>query len=315
MFGNDQNNFWVNRLWLSLNVFNGDLRIGRMSGGNWAHPFGDSDQDRDRVLYIGRPFQEGFLKNITWVILPIEKRNERDGGQRAPRVNNLTSDPSWDAADNDQDAYALGFVIPIGKMVLFRPLYYGIRDGSGNFYLDGGSDGPNWAHIFLNGLDFNFGAFKINTEIDYAFAKFRKRYHGRRARERHRRVPQFSVWGEASYTTGPFMIAAGGFYIQGDDNDVNDPNDADDDRVAPYGNVGNVYEPTLLMFSEDMGLFYASGGVPNGSYGNSGYQSFFVRGSYNLTDTMKLSAIWQYLKADRDGASRAWTMSWAMRLT
>ncbi len=291
VFGNQQNNFWVERLYMNLNLFNGDFRVGRMSGGNWAHEFSDTDQNRDRLLYIGKPFGG----NITFVILPIEKRDERDGGQQSPTSWATDATQDYTASDNDQDAYAFGLVIPIGKIVLFRPLWYGIRDGQGNL-LYGGGNGPSWTNLSLNGLDFNFGNFKIETEFDYAWGTSK---NVPSANGKDIDFSQWVVWGEASFTTGPFMIAAGGFWIQGDDtNAANNPT-SNNDRIAALNGTGNLYEPTLLMFSEDMGFFYASTGVPNGSFGTSGYQSFIARGSYKLTDTMKLTAVYEYLKADQ----------------
>ena len=82
IYGDSQNNFWVERLYVSLPVMNGDLRIGRMSGGTWGHAFGDTEQNRDRVLYIGKPFGG----DVTVVFLPIEKLYENDGGLNAPKT-------------------------------------------------------------------------------------------------------------------------------------------------------------------------------------------------------------------------------------
>ena len=87
-----------------------------------------------------------------------------------------------------------------------------------------------------------------------------------------------------------------GFWIQGSDN-----TGTSKDRTVGL-TTGNMYQPLLLLFSEDMGLLYNTGGVPNGSLapaGSSGYQMYGLRGGYKLTDTMKFSGIFGYLDADQ----------------
>ena len=76
VWGDNQNNFWLERLFISFPAFGGNFQIGRRSGGNWANAFGDSDQNRDRILYVRR------FGPVT-VLGLIEKRDERDGGLAA----------------------------------------------------------------------------------------------------------------------------------------------------------------------------------------------------------------------------------------
>ncbi|MBW1787726.1 MAG: hypothetical protein JRK53_14065 [Deltaproteobacteria bacterium] len=54
VWGDSQNNFWLERLYIALPVLGGNLQIGRRSGGNWANAFADSDENRDRILYVRR---------------------------------------------------------------------------------------------------------------------------------------------------------------------------------------------------------------------------------------------------------------------
>ena len=54
------------------------------------------------------------------------------------------------------------------------------------------------------------------------------------------------------------------------------------------------------MFSEDMGLFYASPGVANGSAigETSGYQCIYAPVTFKISDDMKVGGVIGYLRAD-----------------
>jgi hypothetical protein len=59
-------------------------------------------------------------------------------------------------------------------------------------------------------------------------------------------------------------------------------------------------EPLLILYSNDIGNFNDSAGVPNGGTGSglSGFLGFYLRGAYNISDSMKLSGILGYVEAD-----------------
>jgi hypothetical protein len=71
------------------------------------------------------------------------------------------------------------------------------------------------------------------------------------------------------------------------------------DRTGMYG-TGNMWEPLLILYSNDIGIFNDSNGVANGGTGsgNSGFLGLYLRGAYKISDSMKLSAILGWLEAD-----------------
>jgi hypothetical protein len=277
IFGNEQNNFWMDRLFLTFPLFTGTLYVGRQSGGNWAYDFGDTDQNRDRIKWVGKIFEKYTMAVV------VEKLAELDGGLQAPYFDNaLNPDNGYTSSASDVNAYALGFVIPFTKDIVFKPLGYFINYQNGGL----GSTDNNWQFLSLNGLMVNFGPLQFNTEFDYRWANT--------SNPPDLNWSQWAVWGDLAYNMGPFEVALTGFWIQGASN-----TGTSKDRTGTF-TTGNMYQPLLLMFSEDMGLLYNSGGVPNGAVqGNSGYQMYGVRGGYKLTDTMKFSGIFGYLDADQ----------------
>jgi hypothetical protein len=283
VFGDEQNNFWVQRLYMAAEVMGGFLTVGRMSGGAFGYAWGDSESNADRIKYVRR-------FGMVTLVGVYEKSRELDGGQQAPRLGNLATDPSWDASDNDTDSYGLAAVVPLGKMGLLRFLSWNIRDGNPKGKRGITDSDPNWGHLLWLCTGLNLGTLKIDTEINYSYRED-KSVLLPNGKKKDVTNTQWSFWGEVGVTPGPFEVYGGGFYIQGEDSqDVNN-----DDRVAGYWSVGRNFEPTLLLFSEDMGLLYGIQGLANGSIGNSGIWEIHARAGYKLTDTMKLTGILQYV--------------------
>ncbi len=291
LFGNDQNNFWVEQLYLSFPLVGGHLYVGRMSGGAYGYAFGDNTTNADRIKWVGK------VGPVTLVGV-YEKSAELDGGQQPPRVGTLATDPSWTASDNDIDAYGIGWVVPLGKYGLYRGLSYNIRYGNPrNFNINSTDSDPVWRYLWWTDIGLKFGMLSIDFAWDVSYAEVKDQQLATKVDDVE--YWQNAIWGEVGVKPGPFEIYAGGFWLQGEDSD-----DADEDsRIGAFWNVGRDYEPTLLLFSEDMGLLYAANGVVNGAYGNdnlgnSGFLAFHVRAGYKLTEAMKLTAIAQYVEAD-----------------
>ena len=58
----------------------------------------------------------------------IEKIAELDGGTQAPYLGNaLNPDNGFTDSSSDVNAYALGFVLPFTKDIVFKPLGYFIN--------------------------------------------------------------------------------------------------------------------------------------------------------------------------------------------
>jgi hypothetical protein len=290
IFDNQQNNFWVERMYLAYDqLFGGTLTVGRMSGGAFGYAWGDNETNADRIKYVRR-FGVVTLGGV------YEKSFEIDGGQVAPRLENLQTDPTqdWTASDNDTDAYGIFWVVPLGKYGLYRGLSYNIRDGNpqGKRGITDGS--PNWTYLWWTDVGLNFGMLKIDFAWDVGYRKD-KSVQITPTKTEDVDYWQNTVWGEVGITPGPFELYGGGFWLQGEDS--KDPKE--DSRVGNFWNVGMNYEPNLLLFSEDMGLLYGFRGLPNGSIGTSGIRELHVRGGYKLTDTMKLTAVWDYVWLDQ----------------
>jgi hypothetical protein len=262
------NDFWWEHIYLSFPLTGGTMYVGRMGGGKWGYVFNDTDDNRDRIKYI-RKFGHVTLLGI------IEKLSEGDGGSF------LTTAPvagdSFTQVHSDIDAYALGAVVPFSKNILWRPLLYYI-----SYEPFSGTD-----LIVMNALTIKSGNFKLDTEINA-----RKRDWSLAGAERD--VTQWSGWVDAGMTFGPAELAIGGFLQQGN-KETTDPK-----KNKTVWGVGGDFEPYFLLFSEDVGLLWNSAGVANGALGGaSGFQSFYVRGSYKISDAMKLSGIFGHLRADK----------------
>jgi hypothetical protein len=284
VWGDSQNNFWLERLYMSFPLFGGTLSVGRMSGGNWAHPFMDSDQNRDRIKYVRRvgPFT---------LLGVLEKLDERDGGLEAPRF--YSQEPagttSYSRVDHDRDALALGAVLPFSKNIILRPLYYGIRDGDGITGTE-----PDLVNLLLFGGIYKFGPVKFEHDVTYRWVDVKgdsglgnnidDKYDG------------WNAWAGFDIYLGPLTVALNGFWIKGGTADMNS-------KSGNYvSGTGNRFQPLLLLFSEDMGLLYNTNGVPNGSVdrlSSSGYRCIYLPVDFKISDDMKVGAVLGYLEADK----------------
>jgi hypothetical protein len=289
-------NFWWERLYLSFPLGWGSLRVGRMSGGGWAFPFQDNVNNRDRVLHMGK------IGNITTVLLPIEKLREEDGGAyssnhptgtgwgknvQQPLTNTPAANDSFDQSSSDWDAYAAGIIWPVAKWFTWRPLVYYVdfQPGLGGATPNGATD-----ILFLNGLTFKFWQLKLDAEVNWRNRSQDQFGVDSAGRLQDKDETQFTWWGDLSWSSGPFEAAIGGFYLQG-------TKSRDSWKNVSHNGTDGEFQPYLLLFSEDMGLLWDTAGVPNGSAGLSGYQSFYFRGSYKLSDTMKVGAVFGWLNA------------------
>jgi hypothetical protein len=291
-WGEDQSgahNFWWEQCYLSFPLLGGTLSVGRMGGGRWGTLYMDDEDNRDRIKYV-RKFGHIVVLGV------IEKLEENDGG--TPLKYNTPGTP-FSSSSSDVDAYAVGAVIPFSKNFIYKPLLYFVDYQTGSVTL-GNNIAPyanfsarangatRW--LFLQEFLFKTGPFKFNAEIIYVWGDI----------ERPRGVKdldesQWLWWAEAGFTFGPAEIALGHWYLEGDD----ESNPLTNDRTGMYG-TGNMWEPLLILYSNDIGIFNDSNGVANGGTGsgNSGFLGLYLRGAYKISDSMKLSAILGWLEAD-----------------
>jgi hypothetical protein len=242
----------------------------------------DDEDNRDRIKYV-RKF--GHI-----VVLGVyEKLEENDGGNFSPVANAQSS--------SDADAYAVGAIIPFSKNFIWKPLLYFVdyQDGC----LTGLTGGPGTAGLrpfgatrwlVLNEFLFKTGPFKFNAEIIYITGDI-----DRGPAVKDLDESEWLWWAEGSFTFGPAEIALGHWYLEGD----GETKAGTTDRTGMYG-TGNMWEPLLIMYSNDIGIYNDSTGVANAGTGSgrSGFFGFYLRGAYNISDSMKLSAIFGYLEAD-----------------
>ncbi|MBW1787727.1 MAG: hypothetical protein JRK53_14070, partial [Deltaproteobacteria bacterium] len=191
--------------------------------------------------------------------------------------------------DGDQDAYAIGAVMPFSKNIILRPLWYGIRDGRSN--LLGQGDQPAWYHIFMLGGIYKFGPVKLEHEIQYLFGDAK----GSASAGGDIKNSGWGIWAGAGMNFGPLDVDLNGFWIQGGDHKASDK-----DRTFGLP-TGQRFQPLLLTFSEDMGYLFNTRGVPNGSVdvNQSGYVVLYLPISFKISDDMKVGGVFGYLRADK----------------
>ncbi len=287
-----EHNFWWEQMYLSFPLFGGSMTVGRRPGGAWAYPFQDSTSNRDRVQWTGKiP-----TTNITMAAL-LEKLREGDtdlpaigangavGAGNGPFLGNANA---YTNSASDQEAYALGFIWPITKEFMWRPLFYFINEQDTINTQGGGTQVLDYLFLWSNGFTYKSGPFLLDMELNYWKSPLQLSPTQSVKRD------QFAGWLDMSYKTGPYLVALGGFYLQG-----NDSTTATGKRRT-VATTGEDFEPFFLLFSEDVGLCWNSAGVANGSTGGfSGFLSFYLRGSYDISKDMKLSAKLGMLRADK----------------
>ncbi len=277
-----EHNFWWEQLYVSFPVFDGTLSVGRMSGGAWAFPFQDSESNRDRIKYVRK------VGNITLLGL-IEKLGEGDGANPPWLTLNPATGDSFTNSFSDTDAYAVGAVVPFSKDIVWRPLVYYIH------HEQAAAASSGYTLYISNALGFKMGPFFFDGELNYWNRKWDNFFN-----PGDLKGDQWAGWVDTGMNFGPAQFAVGGFYLQGQNKAAATPNNNGDKRRA-LSTTGEEFQPLLLLFSEDVGLLWSTSGVPNGSFeaNSSGYQAFYARASYKLTDTMTFKGIYGYLKADK----------------
>jgi hypothetical protein len=262
------NHLWVEHFYMSFPLFGGTLNVGRMSGGGWAYPFSDNADNRDRILWTKK-----FGHNMVGLL--IEKLGEGDGG--TPLTTVQAGSRGFSTSHSDTNAYALLGVIPFSKNIVWKPLFYYI-DLQGT---------PATQFLTSQGLMIKGGPFKLDTEIIYTWFDAPNAVGGRDWTE-----DQWAWWLDAGVTFGPAEIAAGFWWMEGSDS-----NNAR--NAKSFLGTGGEFQPLYLLYSEDAGLLFSTTGVANGSVGGtSGYLGIFLRGSYKISDSMKIDGILAYVQAD-----------------
>jgi len=289
IFGDQENNFWWERCYLSFPLLGGTMYVGRMSGGNWGHTFADDDENRDRIKYV-RKFGHMVLLGV------IEKRSENDGGTVAPR-RGATAD--FVRSSSDEDGYAIGAIVPFSKNFIWKPLVYWIH-GQG----DQGTEVSTVLNVtrnreivlIANDFTVKAGNFKLDAEILYVTGSDKSLELAGMDFD----YEQWLIWLEMGMDFGPASLALGGFWIEG-----TNPNETyaagNNYELNSVLGLGAIWEPYLLMTSEDMGALWDSTGVPNkitAGPGSSGYFSIYMKACYRISDTMKLYGTLAWIEAD-----------------
>jgi hypothetical protein len=286
-----QHNFWWEQCYLAFPLMDGMLTAGRMSGGEWAYPFMDDPENRDRIKYVKK-----VGNNV--ILGVIEKLSEEDGGGSL-----ASSSSDFLQSDTDIDAYAVGGVFPLSKDIIFKPLIYYVNyggDALSDYYDNvlGGAAGPSPykygadKYLTLNGLMIKSGNFKLDAEVDYIWGTIDG------GPNPDTDWKQLLWWFDAGLTQGPTEIAVGAWYVQGDKGEANE-------RNSIYG-MGNEFQPLLIMTGDRANLLNdhdalgATGtGVPNGTAGKSGMQAYYIRGNHKMNDTTSMRFIWGMITADK----------------
>jgi hypothetical protein len=258
-----------------------------MSGGDWGHTFADDNENRDRIKYV-RKFGHIVLLGV------IEKREENDGGTIAPRLGAVND---FQRSHSDEDGYAIGGIIPFSKSFIWRPLVYWIHgQGTGATEAAAINNGNRDREIVIIFNDFivKAGNFKLDAEIAYVTGSDKTLELAGMNFD----YEQWYAWIEMGMDFGPASLALGGFWIEG--TDANETYAANNNyELSSIVGLGAIWEPYLLITSEDMGALWDATGVPNGApLGNSGFQSIYLKGTYKISDTMKMYSTLAWIQAD-----------------
>jgi len=281
-----EHNFWWEQMYLSFPLYGGHLYVGRQPGGAWAYPFQDSSSNRDRIKWVGK-----VMGKYTVAAL-IEKL--REGDSNLPQVSGgvgpwLANTAAYTNSASDQDAYALGFVIPITKEFSWIPLFYYINEQNtitATFPAAQGGQFLDYLFFWSNGFKYKSGPFKLDAEVNYWKSPLQLTATTEQKRD------QIAGWLDFAYTTGPYEIGLGGFYLQGT------ARKAATDKRHDVATTGEDFEPYFLTFSEDVGCLWNTTGVQSDNFGSgSGYISVYLRGGYKISDAMVLTAKAGYLRA------------------
>ncbi|MCP4667949.1 MAG: hypothetical protein GY849_16490 [Deltaproteobacteria bacterium] len=286
-------NFWVERLWMSFPLFGGTLRVGRMPGGSWAFPWQNWDWNRDRILYL-RSFGPIVLigvyeKNFEGDDTVLFPGSRNQGRVQSPQSRGPLLEGPFDQGHSDWDSYALGAVVPFSRNIIWRPLLY-YRNWE---WFPTNPKAHGYLFLTSQALMVKAGIFKMDLEVNWWNVCVTKYVYD--GDEWHDwQANQFAAWGEAGVHPGPFSIIFGAFYLQGARKDAD---------IYPWHNrsisaTGGEFQPTLLLWSEDMGLVWNSTGVNNGTTGASGWLGIYLRGAYKINDTMTLTGIIHQLWTD-----------------
>jgi hypothetical protein len=290
------NDFWWERLYMSFPLFGGTIYVGRMGGGGWAYPFQDWEDNRDRIKYVRK------IGHIT-VLGVIEKLVEGDGSTRL--TDRPTVNDGFDTSHGDINSYAVGAIVPFSKNIIWKPLFYYIdRQNTAPAAGFGNADG--YSAIVMNGFMLKAGPFKLDTEINYRWTDRKNVFvNGVTGLAEDWDEGQWSWWADAGVTFGPAEIALGAFFLEGTDS-------ANAWENQSLWGIGQEFQPLLLLTSEDCGLLFNAAnvgtamGVPNGSSGMSGFQAYYLRAGYKISDSMQISAILGYVEADEMMAGTHW---------
>jgi hypothetical protein len=292
------NEFWWERLYLSFPLFGGTLYVGRMGGGGWATSWQDWEDNRDRIKYVRK------IGHVV-VLGVIEKLAEGDGG--APLTVAPAAADSFDKSYSDTNSYAVGAIVPFSKNIIWKPLFYYIDLQASSPFAPLGQGESGYQAIVMNSLLLKAGPFKLETEINYRWVDYGNwAVNPTTGLMEDWDEGQWSYWVDAGVTFGPAEIALGAFFLEG-----TDTNNAWENQSL-WG-IGAEFQPLLLLTSEDCGLLFGNGpnatGVPNGSaVGRSGFQAYYLRAGYKISDSMKLSGILGYVEADEMRAGSHWDL-------
>jgi hypothetical protein len=152
----------------------------------------------------------------------------------------------------------------------------------------------------MNAFTVNVGAFFLDTEINYRWTD-RKNFaiNGVTGLPEDWDEGQWSYWVDLGVNFGPAQIALGSFFLEGTDS-------ANAWENQSLWGIGAEFQPLLLLTSEDAGLVWNAVGVANGSAGGSGFEAYYLRFGYKISDSMKLRAILAYVEGDEMVAGSHW---------
>lgn len=273
----DTRNIDWNQAYMEFVTGVGVFRVGRMSGGAYQHPFLNTSNDVDRIMWILPPKAMGGPGwNPLLLVYVYEKTEEMDFG------NTLS--------DEDKDSHLfvtdyIGSNMTIGHLFGFvrNEITLGLGDTKSDVY-------------FTNPyMMFKFGPVKLEGEARYTWGYITDHFKGTAA-EGDVEIESWSWFAQATFDGGPFDAYVGWAHTDGDKDGGLDATEPGDQTLnSQSGQMGNDWD-LLFFMTSDEGMHATSfGGIGNWSSAGSnpyGLDLLYIGGGFDITPTVNISAIW-----------------------
>jgi hypothetical protein len=254
------------------------VRAGYTQGGTFGTLWCDGAYDEARI-YLFAKMGPGTLLGLT--------------------AKTTEGDYLTDKADNDNDKYAVGY---LGKIenIEFGALWYYLRynktvtDAAGSY--------NRYWHAPMAYMKGTFGPLYLEAEVNYYFGKDKEYFDSPGSTDIDR--GGWSAYVNGKFNMGPAAIGVQFGWLQGDDPDTTDKNEAGYGGETAYTTGTSTancdYDPCLILFNSDYNDTIGNMGTyatTSGSISNAWLAQ--VYGEFAPVEKLKLFASFTWAKADQ----------------